>query len=110
MVKKALYPINAVLQDFWFLAHKNLLEYIYLCGKSLGYLILTIILSLVSISAALVVFQKLTKSIEEEKEISQNNIAVGLLLGGVLIAFAVIMESGISDFVNALIPIKELLN
>ena len=110
MVKNALYPINAVIQDFWFLAHKNVTEYVYLFGKALGYLILTVVLSLVSISAALIIFQKLTGKIEEETDIVKNNIAVGLLMAGVLIAFAVMIESGISDFVNALMPIKNILN
>ena len=109
MVKNALYPINAVIQDFWFMADRNIVEYLFLFGKSLGYLGLTIMLSLLSITAALIVFQRLTKDIDEEKAITQNNVSVGVLLAGVLIAFAIMVESGICDLVNALIPVRELM-
>ncbi|MDM8535592.1 DUF350 domain-containing protein [Desulfobacterales bacterium HSG17] len=109
MVKNALYPINAAFQEFWLMAHKSFIQFFFLFGKSLGYLLLTFTLSMVSISSALIIFQKLTKDINEEEEITRNNIAVGLMLAGVLIAFAILIESGISDFVNALIPIRDLL-
>ena len=108
MTKNALYPVNAVIQDFVFLSSKNNTEYVYLVVRSLGYLILTITLSMSSIASALIIFTKLTHDINEEQEIKNNNIAVGILLGGVLIAFALIIDSGISDFVNSLIPIKDL--
>ncbi len=109
MVKNALYPINAALQEYWLMTQKSFMPFFFLFGKSMGYLLLTIILSMVSISSALIIFQKLTKDINEEEEITRNNIAVGLVLAGVLIAFAILIESGISDFVNALIPVRDIL-
>ena len=109
MARHALYPIAAVIQDFWFLGRNDLMEYVHFVLRSLGYLVFTVFLSLVSISVALLLFQRLTRDIEEEKEIKRNNIAVGLLMGGVLISFAILMETGISDFVNALIPVRDLL-
>lgn len=109
MVKNALYPINAAFQEYWLIAQKSFTQFFFLFGKSFGYLILTIFLSMVSISSALIIFQKLTKDIDEEEEITKNNIAVGLMLAGVLIAFAILIESGISDFVNALIPVRDIL-
>ena len=109
MVKNALYPIDAVVQDFWLMAQKGVLPYLLLCGRALGYLLLTVLLSLLSISAVLHVFQRLTRTIDEEAEITRNNVAVGILLGSVIIAFAIMIESGIGDFVNALIPIRDIL-
>ena len=52
----------------------------------------------------------MTKDLNEEALIKQNNVAVGLLLAGVLIAFAIMVESGISDFINALIPVRDLFD
>jgi len=109
MVKNALYPINAAFQEYWLIAEKSFMQFFFLFGKSMGYLLLTFTLSMVSISSALIVFQKLTKDIDEEDEITRDNIAVGLMLAGVLIAFAILIESGISDFVNALIPVRDIL-
>jgi len=109
MIRNALYPIGAVFQDFWLSAHKNPLLYGALLGRALGYLGVTLVLAIASISAALKLFQKLTRDIREEQEIANNNTAVGLLLAGVLVAFAIIIESGIGDFVNALLPMSGLL-
>ncbi len=109
MVKSALYPINAVIQDFWFMTDKNLMGFLFLFGKAFGYLALTIMLSLLSITMALIIFQRLTKDIDEEQEVMKNNGAVGLLLAGVLIAFAIMVESGICDLVNALIPVSDFM-
>ena len=110
MARNALYPIAAVVQDFWLLGRNELLQYTYFLLRAFGYLLFTVFLSLISICVALVVFQRLTKQIEEEKEIKRNNVAVGLVLGGVLISFAILMETGISDFVNALIPVRDFLS
>ncbi|MBN1272346.1 MAG: DUF350 domain-containing protein [Candidatus Aminicenantes bacterium] len=108
MVKNAIYPISAVVQDFWLMAEKNILQFVILLGRAIAYFLVTVVLSLASIGTALFVFQKMTKSLNEEQEIQKNNIAIGLLLGGVLIAFALLVETGISDFVNTLIPLKKL--
>jgi uncharacterized membrane protein YjfL (UPF0719 family) len=108
MARNALYPINAVLQDFWFLSDKNYDQMALILGRSLGYLLVTYVLSLISIGAALFLFQKLTREFDEEVEIQNNNIAVGFLLSGVLVAFALLIESGIGNFVNTLIPLKDM--
>ena len=110
MSRHALYPITALVQEFLMLSDKGMAEYLYLLLRSLGYLGLTVFLSLISISIALWLFQRLTRDIKEETQIRANNMAVGLLLGGVLISFAILMESGVSDFLNALIPMRDLFN
>lgn len=109
MVKNALYPISAITQDFWLLANKTPTEYLLYCGRAVGFLFLTVILALASVAAALKTFSKLTREISEENEIARNNIAVAILLAGVLLAFAVLIESGIADFVNVLIPVRDML-
>jgi uncharacterized membrane protein YjfL (UPF0719 family) len=109
MIRNALYPIAAVFEDFWLSTDKNPMQYGVLLGRAIGYLGVTLLLSLASICAALKLFQRLTRDIEEEKEIANNNTAVGLLLAGVLVAFAIMIESGIADFVNALLPMSGLL-
>lgn len=108
MAKSALYPINAVLQDLWFNTMRTAAEFLIFCGRSLGYMALTLVLSIASVAAALKLFERLTPELDEETRISENNVAVGILLAGVLIAFAILMESGIRDFVNTLIPVSGL--
>ena len=109
LVKNAIYPATAVIQDYWFLADKAPIDFTLLILRVCGYLLLTVIISLISISSALKTFQWLTREMDEELEIRRNNVAVAVLLGGVLVAFAIMVETGVSDFVNVLIPMKELI-
>lgn len=109
MVRSALYPINAVLQDFWLDGQRSFMEYLVFCGRSVGYLLLTVLLSLLAVATALKLFQILTPELNEEEQITRNNVAVGIFMAGVLIAFALLIEGGIRDFVNTLIPVRDLL-
>lgn len=109
LARNAIHPVNVVFQDFWFLADRPPREFLLLICRVAGYVILTILLSLGSVAAALLLFQKLTPDLDEELELQDNNVAVALLLAGVLIAFALMVEQGLGDFVSALIPLKELV-
>jgi uncharacterized membrane protein YjfL (UPF0719 family) len=58
-------------------------------------LILGIVLAVGAIYLALNILDKLTKGIEEFEEIKKGNVAVALEMGGVIIAVAVIIQSGV---------------
>jgi uncharacterized membrane protein YjfL (UPF0719 family) len=47
---------------------------------------------------------KLTKDLDELKEIKANNIAVSIYLSVIIIAIAMILEPGIRTVLDALIP------
>lgn len=64
-------------------------------GVALIQLILGIILAVGSIYLALNVLDKLTKGIEEFEELKKGNVAVALEMAGVIIAVAVIIQSGV---------------
>jgi uncharacterized membrane protein YjfL (UPF0719 family) len=66
-------------------------------------LILGIVLAVGAIYLALNVLDKLTKGIEEFEEIKKGNVAVALMMGGVIIAVAVIIQSGVIGITAALI-------
>jgi uncharacterized membrane protein YjfL (UPF0719 family) len=108
MLKSAIYPSTALLQDYWFLENKVVADLVVALLRICGYIILTTLVSLFSIAAALFLFQKFTRQLDEEEEVRNGNMAVAILLAGVLISFALMMESGVSDFVNTLIPVKQL--
>jgi uncharacterized membrane protein YjfL (UPF0719 family) len=108
MMKNAIYPSTALVQDYWFLEEKGFVDLALLLLRVCGYIILTALVSLFSIASALFVFQKFTTDLDEDAEIQKGNLAVAILLSGVLIAFALMMEAGVSDFVNTLIPVKKL--
>jgi uncharacterized membrane protein YjfL (UPF0719 family) len=72
-------------------------------GVAFIQLILGIVLAVGAIYLALYVLDKLTKGFDEFEEIKKGNIAVALMMGGVIIAVAVIIQSGVIGITAALI-------
>ena len=66
-------------------------------------LILGIVLAIAAIYLALNILDKLTKSVEEFEELKKGNVAVALEMAGVIIAVAVIIQSGVLGITAALI-------
>ncbi len=75
---------------------------IYSLLVSIIQLILGIILAISVIYLALNIFDKLTKGIDEFKEIEKGNVAVALELAGVIITVALIVQSGVLGITSAL--------
>ncbi len=71
-------------------------------GVAFIQLILGIVLAVAAIYLALNILDKLTKGIEEFEEIKKGNVAVALEMGGVIIAVAVIIQSGVIGITAAL--------
>jgi len=72
-------------------------------GAAFIQLILGIILAIVAIYLALNILDKLTKGIDEFEELRKGNVAVALEMAGVIIAVAVIIQSGVIGITAALI-------
>lgn len=66
-------------------------------------LILGIVLAIAAIYLALNILDKLTKGVEEFEELKKGNVAVALEMAGVIIAVAVIIQSGVLGITAALI-------
>ena len=75
---------------------------IYSLVASIIQLILGILLAIVVIYLALNIFDKLTKGIDEYEEIRKGNVAVGLEMAGVIIAVALIIQSGVLGITSSL--------
>lgn len=59
-------------------------------------LVIAIILAVVALYIGFSVLGKITKGIDEEKEIAKGNTAVGILVASVFIAIAIVVQSGVS--------------
>jgi uncharacterized membrane protein YjfL (UPF0719 family) len=71
-------------------------------GIALVQLLLGIVLAVAAIYLALNILDKLTKGVNEFEEIRKGNVAVALMMGGVIIAVAVIIQSGVIGITAAL--------
>src|SRR5512136_16624 len=72
-------------------------------GVAFFQLIIGIVLAVAAIYLALYILDKLTKGVEEFEEIKKGNVAVALEMGGVIIAVAVIIQSGVIGITAALV-------
>jgi len=72
-------------------------------GLSVFQLILGIALAVGAIYLALNILDKLTKGVEEFEELKKGNVAVALEMAGVIIAVAVIIQSGVLGITAAII-------
>src|SRR5512136_414918 len=72
-------------------------------GTAFIQLILGIVLAVAAIYLALYFLDKLTTGVDEFEEIKKGNIAVALEMGGVIIAVAVIIQSGVIGITAALV-------
>jgi uncharacterized membrane protein YjfL (UPF0719 family) len=59
-------------------------------------LVIAIILAVVALYIGFSVLGRITKGIDEEKEIAKGNTAVGILVASVFIAIAIVVQSGVS--------------
>jgi uncharacterized membrane protein YjfL (UPF0719 family) len=66
-------------------------------------LILGIVLAIAAIYLALNILDRLTKGVEEFEELKKGNVAVALEMGGVIIAVAVIIQSGVIGITAAIV-------
>lgn len=71
-------------------------------GLSIFQLVVGIALAVAAIYLALNILDKLTKGVEEFEELKKGNIAVALEMAGVIIAVAVIIQSGVLGITAAL--------
>jgi uncharacterized membrane protein YjfL (UPF0719 family) len=69
-------------------------------------LVIAIILAVVALYIGYSVFSKITKGIEEDKELMKGNVAVGIIIAAILFAIAIVVQSGIAGIsigiINAL--------
>jgi len=70
----------------------------------IGHIVLGGIIAFAAIFAALQIFIKLTDDLDELKEIKENNTAVGILLGIIIVSMALLLQPGVDTILNSLIP------
>ena len=66
-------------------------------------LLLGIILAIAAIYLALNILDRLTKGVDEFAELKKGNVAVALMMAGVIVSTAIIIQSGVMGITSALI-------
>ncbi len=79
----------------------RLWQLVLICLAHLG---LSMILAVITISVTLRLFGRLDKSLHAGKELQKGNLAVGILLSGVVLIAALYVGEGVSSISKALVP------
>ena len=75
-----------------------------LLARMSGHLATSMALAVFSISVTLRLFGRLTRQMEEGKELERGNIAVGILLSSVVLVSSLYIKDGVSSIMKALTP------
>jgi len=108
IVKQAIYPVMAVIQLFILDEDKNAGSFLKMLGFSVGYVVLAGFLAIVCILFSFWLFNKLTPRIDQYEEIKDNNLAIALFMGFLIIGICLLMSAGASGLTRALIPFPEI--
>jgi len=81
--------------------NQNVLE---LLGRIAGHLAMSMALAVVSISVTLRLFGRLTRHMEEGKELERGNVAIGILLSSVVLVSSMYIKDGVSSLMKAMTP------
>ncbi len=71
---------------------------------ALAQLLIGLVFSMGSVYIALKMFDRFTYSLDEWKEIKRGNVAIGILLGGIVLSIAIIIEGGVSSITKSVVP------
>ena len=103
LMKSCLYPVSAVLQDL-LMKTSGGAGFLKTFGFISGYFVLGYALSVLTVFISAKLFQLLTRRLDEKAEIAAGNMAVAVVLGIVIVAVALMVQPGLSDLLNTLIP------
>ncbi len=104
MVKNAIEPAITVFSMTLRNPTATINSFLQMAGIMLVQIIVAGIIAYIAIYVAINLYMHLTKDIDELSEIKNNNIAVSIVLGIVIISISLIMQQGIKSILDALIP------
>ncbi|MBK7227608.1 MAG: DUF350 domain-containing protein [Ignavibacteriales bacterium] len=108
MVKNAIEPAITVFSMAIRNPNATFISFLQMAGIMLVQIIVAGLIAYISIYIAINLYTHLTKDIDELGEIKNNNIAVSIVLGIVIISISLLMQQGIKSILDALIPFPSL--
>lgn len=104
MVKNAIEPAITVFSMTLRNPNATFISFLQMAGIMLVQIIVAGLIAYISIYLAINLYTYLTKDIDEIGEIKNNNIAVSIVLGIVIISISLLLQQGIKSILDALIP------
>ncbi|MFL6194713.1 MAG: DUF350 domain-containing protein, partial [Thermoanaerobaculia bacterium] len=103
LARHSVFALMAVLRTF-LVTDLSMAERFWVFARSAFLLAIIISFSILSVWFAGWIFKHLTKAINEDLEIGKNNIAVAIFFALVLLGMTLILNDGMQDFSQSLVP------
>ena len=103
IVREGVYPVSNLVR-LYFTSPVDYVNGWQLVLLALGHLLLVFIVAVYTISLSLRFWGRLTPNISEGAELKKGNLAVGIVLAGVVAVMAIFISDGISRLTKTLIP------
>jgi len=100
---EALDPASSTLQSTLF-AGMGPAAVLKTLARTLAYFLLVLSLAVLCVSFSARIFFWLTRNLDEMAEIKNNNVAVAITLGAVLVVMGLFLSHGVSGLLQALVP------
>jgi putative membrane protein len=104
VVRQAIYPVMAVIQLYITGTGKNFAKFAEFLALGAGYIVLAGVLAILCILLSFWLFDKLTPGIDQYQEVRDNNLAIAVFMALFIIGISLLISSGVSALVRALIP------
>ncbi|MBI4668902.1 MAG: DUF350 domain-containing protein [Elusimicrobia bacterium] len=104
IIQKGLYPVISLMKIYFTSPATQTLTQWQLPFFALAHLIMVFALTVATISFSLRLYGKLTRNIQEGKELYKGNVAVGIVLAAVVLIVSLYVGDAIGSFAKALIP------
>lgn len=104
IIQKGLFPIMTLLRLYFTGVMKETINQWQMLAYAVSQFVMVFALSIFSISFALRFFGKLTRNIKEGPELKKGNIAVGIVLAGVVLIVSTYVGDSIGSLAKSLIP------
>jgi len=104
MIQKGIYPIVSLFRLYMTSPIQESLSRWQMGCYALAHLTMAFVLSVLTMSFSLRFYGKLTKALKAGEELKKNNVAVGIMLGAVVLVIGMYVSDGMSSLSKALIP------
>jgi uncharacterized membrane protein YjfL (UPF0719 family) len=103
IIQRAVGPAISALQTALF-TRPDWASLLKVMGLAAGYLVITILIALVTITISIRLFTALTRQLNEMEELRKNNSAVAIVLGAIVVIMSLFLAQGVDALLASLVP------
>ncbi|MBI4347682.1 MAG: DUF350 domain-containing protein [Elusimicrobia bacterium] len=104
IMKKSLYPVTSTVTVYLSAPAESSVSFWRLLFYCLCHLVFGFVITVGSIELSLRIFEKLSTAYDEDQEIARGNVAMAVVMAGVILVTSSYLQEGVSSLTKSLIP------